>query len=158
MFKKIILWIIIFVSAGILIIGVLNFYVYVQGEKYAFDSIDALPHAQVAIILGAAVTASGTPSSVLEDRIVTAINLYKKGKVDKILMSGSNPTVADNEVDPVRNVLIANGIPNQDIFLDHAGLDTYSSMYRAKVVFEVDTAIVVTQEFHLPRAIYMLVV
>lgn len=93
-------------------------------------------------------------SSVLEDRAVMAINLYKQGKVSKILMSGGNPTVTNNEVDPVRKFLIANGIPASDIFLDHAGFDTYSTMYRARTVFKVTSAIIVTQEFHLPRAVY----
>ena len=111
-------------------------------------------HAQAAIILGAAVSQKGNPSPVLEDRIVTAIALYKQGKVSKILMSGGNPSVINNEVDPVRKILIAQGIPIEDIFLDHAGFDTYSSMYRAKAVFKISSAIIVTQEFHLPRAVY----
>ena len=125
-----------------------------QGEKYILYSIDSIPHAQVAIILGAAVSTKGIPSAVLEDRVITAINLYKQGKVSKILMSGGNPTVTNNEVDPIRKIMIAQGIPTEDIFLDHAGFDTYSTMYRAKVIFNIQSAIIVTQEFHLPRAVY----
>jgi SanA protein len=132
----------------------LNVYVYMQGAPYIISALDLVPHSQAAIILGAAVTQKGIPSSVLEDRVITAINLYKEGKVDKILMSGGNATVANNEVDPVRKMLIAQGIPKDDIFLDHAGFDTYSTMYRAKAIFKISSAIVVTQDFHLPRALY----
>jgi SanA protein len=138
----------------LIILTVLNGYVYIQGKKYIVSSLGQVPHAQVAIILGAAVSLKGIPSPVLEDRVIAAINLYKQGKVSKILMSGGNPTIANNEVDPIRKILIAQGIPSEDIFLDHAGFDTYSSMYRAKVVFNISSAIIVTQEFHLPRAVY----
>jgi SanA protein len=139
----------------ILVGSALNIYVYKKGSKYIVSSIEKVPQAQVAIILGAAVSTKGVPSPVLEDRIVMAINLYKQGKVSKILMSGGNPTIINNEVDPVKKELLQNGIPEQDIFLDHAGFDTYSSMYRAKSVFNIKTAIIVTQAFHLPRALYI---
>ena len=134
---------------------VLNVYVYMRGTKYIISSADKIPHAQVAIILGAAVSLKGIPSPVLVDRITTAIHLYKQGKVTKILMSGGNPTITNNEVDPIRKILVAQGIPSEDIFLDHAGFDTYSSMYRAQAVFNISSAIIVTQEFHLPRAVYI---
>lgn len=152
--RKIKLIIISILIVILIILTVLNVYVYILGKKYIATSIDKLSHAQVAIILGAAVSTKGIPSSVLEDRIVTAISLYKQGKVSKILMSGGNPSVTNNEVDPVRKILIVQGIPSEDIFLDHAGFDTYSSMYRAKAIFNISSAIIVTQEFHLPRAVY----
>jgi SanA protein len=142
-------------GAGLVIGIILNIYVYAIGSRYIVSSAAKLPHEPVAIILGAAVSPSGVPSSVLEDRIVAAVALYKEGKVDKILMSGANPTITNNEVDPVRTILIEDGVPTQDIFLDHAGFNTYSSMYRAKVVFEISSAIIVSQEFHLPRAVYI---
>ncbi len=149
-------YIILSILATVLLGGlVLNVFVYVQGEKYIYSSLAMAAQAQVAIILGAAVSQKGNPSPVLEDRIITAIALYKQGKVSRILMSGGNPSVTNNEVDPVRKILIAQGIPAEDIFLDHAGFDTYSSMYRAKAVFKISSAIVVTQEFHLPRAVYI---
>jgi SanA protein len=146
--------ILIFIIVVLSLTTVLNVYVYLEGDKYIISSIDSVPHSQVAIILGAAVLNNGTPSSVLEDRVFTAIDLYKQGKVSKILMSGANPTITNNEVNPVRKVLIAHGVDAKDIFLDHAGVDTYSTMYRAKAVFEISSAIIVTQEFHLPRALY----
>ena len=134
---------------------VLNAYVYEQGATHSFESMDSLANAQVAIILGAAVTLKGIPSPVLEDRVLAAVALYAHGKVSKILMSGADSSPANNEVDPVRKELVAYGVPAQDIFLDHAGFDTYSTMYRAKHVFNVASAIIVTQEFHLPRAVYI---
>jgi SanA protein len=149
--KKVV-WVgIIFIIVGMII----NIYVYAEGKKYIVSSIDGLPHAEAAIILGAAITQAGLPGPVFQDRIAMAIELYKQGKVSKILVSGGNPTVAYNEVDPVRKVLIQDQIPAQDIFLDHAGYDTYSTMYRAKEIFQIDSAIIVTQNFHLPRALYL---
>ena len=84
-----------------------------------------------------------------------AIAVYQKGLVDKILVTGDNSSVDHNEVNPMRNYLIKNGIPEQDIFVDHAGFDTYSSMYRARDIFQVESMIVVSQAFHLPRAVYI---
>ncbi|HVS79987.1 MAG TPA: ElyC/SanA/YdcF family protein [Candidatus Paceibacterota bacterium] len=133
----------------------INLYVSGVGAKYIAASTENLPQVQAAIIPGAAVTQKGTPGAVLEDRIAMALSLYKQGKVSKILVSGSNGTLDYNEVDPVRKVLMSNQIPQEDIFLDHAGFDTYSTMYRAKAVFQVDSAIIVTQDFHLPRALYL---
>ena len=85
----------------------------------------------------------------------TAIALYRAGKVSKILVSGDNSTVSYNEVNPVRTYLILKGIPDEDIFLDHAGFDTYSSMYRARDIFGVTSILVTTQSFHLPRALFI---
>lgn len=134
---------------------VLNGYVYEEGGRYILQSREDAPHAEAAIILGAAITQAGLPSPVLQDRVLMAVDLYRQGKVSKILVSGSNPSTSYNEVNPVRKVLVENGIPTEDIFLDHAGFDTYSTMYRAKEVFKVTSAIVVTQNFHLPRALFL---
>ena len=114
-----------------------------------------VPKAQMAMILGAAILKSGDLSPVLEDRASKAIELYRAGKVKKILVTGSNATTDYNEVNPVRDYLLENKIPAGDIFLDHAGFDTYSSMYRARDVFLADSMIVVSQSFHLPRAIFI---
>jgi len=150
-----IVWIVMICVLVLITIG--NIYAYDKGERYIVQSSDDISRsqAQAAIILGAGVTLKGTPSSVLQDRILAAISLYNEGKVFKILVSGSNSEVENNEVNPVKKVLMQNGIPERDIFLDHAGFDTYSTMYRAHSVFKVDSAIIVTQEFHLPRAVYL---
>ena len=127
----------------------------VGSDKYIYNDVEKLPHAQVAVIPGAAVLMNGGLSSVLRDRVDMAITIYKKGIVDKILATGDNGTLDHNEVKPMRNYLIKNGVPEKDIFLDYAGFDTYSSMYRARDVFLVQSMIVVSQSFHLPRAVYI---
>jgi len=121
---------------------------------FVYESLDDVPRAEVAIVLGASVVA-GKPSPILADRANAAIALHSAGKVGKILVTGDNGTLTYNEVAPVRQYLLDAGIPAQDIFLDHAGFDTYSSMYRAEEVFQARSAIVVTQDFHLPRALWI---
>lgn len=118
-------------------------------------SLSETPNAQTALVPGAAVYSNGTLSPIFRERVDTAIKLYKSGKVSKILVSGDNSTVSHNEVEPAKRYLLDNGIPDEDIFLDHAGFDTYSSLYRAKHIFNVASITVATQEFHLPRAIFI---
>ena len=85
----------------------------------------------------------------------TAIKLYELKKVSKIIVSGDNSAAGYNEVNPVRIYLLNKGVLDQDIFLDHAGFNTYSAMYRARDVFKVSSALVVTQSFHLPRSVFL---
>ncbi len=122
--------------------------------SFTYATPDQVPRTDVAIVLGASV-GGGIPSPVLAARADEAITLYLKGKVSKILVTGDNGALSHDEVTPVRKYLLAAGIPAQDIFLDHAGFDTYSSMYRAQAVFGVRTAAIVTQDFHLPRALFV---
>jgi SanA protein len=113
------------------------------------------PPATVAIVLGAHVYPDGTPSWMLADRLSTAVTLYKEGKVKKILVSGDHGTTTYDEVNAMLQYCLDRGVPDQDVFTDHAGFDTYDTMYRAREVFEVKDALVVTQGFHLPRAVYI---
>ena len=117
-------------------------------------SLDQLPHAQAAIVLGARVWQGGTPSATLADRIDGGIALYQAGLVDKILLSGDHGQHTYDEVNAMRRRVLDAGVPPADVFLDHAGFSTYQTMYRARDVFEVKTAIVVTQRFHLARSVY----
>ncbi len=112
-------------------------------------------HAPVAIVLGAKVKADGSPSDILRDRLHAAIDLYRAGSVDKILVSGDDGQIEYDEVNAMRVYLLDAGVDPDDIFLDHAGFDTYDSMARANKVFGVTKAIVVTQEYHLSRALYL---
>jgi SanA protein len=121
---------------------------------YIYTAVDAAPQVQAALVLGASV-AGGEPSPILIARTDTAIALYEAGKVGKILVTGDNSALSHDEVTPVRKYLLDAGIPAEDIFLDHAGFDTYSSMYRARSVFGVSSLIIVTQDFHLPRAVFI---
>lgn len=119
------------------------------------DSPDQAPSAQAAIVLGARVTADGQMTAMLADRVATGARLYLEGKVDKVLVSGDHGTTAYDEVNAMRRGLLDIGIPDRDIFTDHAGFDTLSSMVRAQKVFGVRSALVVTQDFHLPRAVWL---
>jgi SanA protein len=123
-------------------------------QPYVYASLVDVPSAEVAIVPGASVL-NGKPSPVLSARADTAIELFETGKVSKILVTGDNGELTHDEVTPVRRYLTEAGIPADDIFLDHAGFDTYSSMYRAIAVFHAQSAIIVTQDFHLPRALYI---
>ena len=123
-------------------------------EPYTYTALEDVPATEVAIVLGASVE-KGKPSPILAARADMAIQLYDAGKVKKILVTGDNGELTHDEVTPVRKYLTDAGIPNDDIFLDHAGFDTYSSMYRARTVFDASSATIVTQDFHLPRALYI---
>ncbi len=113
-----------------------------------------VPETEAALVLGASVI-RGTPSPILAERADSAIALYKAGKVSKILVTGDDAARSHDEVTPVRKYLLDAGIPAEDIFLDHAGFDTYSSMYRAREVFRAASITIVTQDFHLPRALWV---
>jgi len=140
-----------FVSAIVLV----NLAVYFLSVKYIYKEGGSAPEAQVALIPGAAILQGGGLSPIFRDRVDAAIKLYESEKVSKILVSGDNSTVSHNEVNPVRDYLIQNGIPGADIYLDHAGFDTYSTMYRARDIFRVSSIIISTQAFHLPRAVFI---
>jgi SanA protein len=112
------------------------------------------PLAQAAIILGARVYSDGTPSAMLADRLETGIELYKLGKVKKLLLSGDHGQVEYDEVNVMLDYVLARGVPSWDVFTDHAGFDTYDTMYRAIAVFQVKSALIVTQRFHLARSVY----
>jgi SanA protein len=118
-----------------------------------FTSQDA-PRAPAAIVFGAGLWLDGTPTTVLRDRITTAANLYFSGKVQVILMSGDNRYLDYNEPGAMRDYAITLGVPDSAIVLDYAGRRTYDTCYRAKTIFGVKDAILVTQNFHLPRALY----
>jgi SanA protein len=119
-----------------------------------FDIPEDVPQTRAALVLGASVV-RGKPSPVLEERAHTAVALYMMGKVSKILVTGDNGALTHDEVTPVRKYLTDAGVRDEDIFLDHAGFDTYSSMYRARDVFQADSITIVTQDFHIPRAVFV---
>jgi len=112
------------------------------------------PQGKVAIVFGAGLYRNGSPTPVLRDRVATASKLYQAGKVEKLLMSGDNSTSGHNEPGAMRDYATSLGIPEKDIILDFAGRRTYDTCYRARDIFEIDSAILVTQAFHLPRALY----
>lgn len=112
------------------------------------------PVAPVAVVFGAGVWPNGQPSAILTDRIETAVTLYHLGKVQKLLMTGDNSTLEYNEPQAMREYALDRGVPDEDIVLDYAGRRTYDSCYRARHIFQVEEAILVTQAYHLDRALF----
>ncbi len=115
---------------------------------------DDAPSKGAAIVFGAGLWWDGTPSPVLRDRVATAAELYFSGKVEKLLMSGDNRFENYNEPASMRDYAISLGVPAEAIVMDFAGWRTYDTCYRAKAIFGLQEAILVTQNFHLPRALY----
>ncbi len=133
----------------------INFHIDSKSNPYIFQDMNNLPEVETALVLGAKVFQQGTMSGMLQDRVDTAIDLYKKDKVKKILISGDHGREDYDEVNTMKDYLLKKGIKGEDIFLDHAGFDTYDSLYRANEIFKVSSVVVVTQNFHLPRAVYI---
>jgi SanA protein len=135
-----------------------NYEVYTLTKDKAQNSITEIKiedPPRIAIVFGAGVWANGEPSPTLQDRIYTAVELYRAGRVRKLLMSGDNRTENYNEPKAMKEAAVKLGVPEENIIQDFAGRRTYDTCYRAKEIFEVTRAIVITQEFHLNRAIYL---
>ena len=110
---------------------------------------------RIAIVFGAGLNRSGGPTPVLYDRVATAVDLYQRGLVDKLLLTGDNRFENYNEPEAMRQTALQLGVPDRDLVLDYAGRRTYDSCYRAREIFGVERAILVTQAFHLDRAMYL---
>ena len=113
------------------------------------------PINRVAIVFGAGLTREGQPTLILRDRVKTGVQLYFSGKVEKLLMSGDNRFVNYNEPEAMRQYALSLGVPDDAIVLDYAGRRTYDTCYRAKAIFGLDSALLVTQQFHMPRALFL---
>lgn len=150
--KKWLLLFIVGVAVGVVV--TIPPYIDYETSDYILRSIEEAPSSTVAVVLGASVI-RGEPSPALQERAEAALDLYVTGKVQKVLVSGDDSVPGFDEVTPVRKYLVEAGVAPEDIFLDHAGFDTYSSMYRAKEVFGVTDAIIVTQSFHMPRSVFI---
>ncbi|MPQ44572.1 SanA/YdcF family protein [Clostridium tarantellae] len=145
---------------GTLVIGIISV-IYIsdkvqdEGKKY-IASIDDLPiDSDAIIVLGAGVRNDGTPSDILQDRLDTALDVHDKNISDTFLLTGDHGNVDYNEVGVMKKYIMQYGVKEHRVFLDHAGFNTYDSMYRAKEIFKVKKAIIVTNEYHLPRALYL---
>jgi SanA protein len=113
------------------------------------------PSSRLAIVFGAGLRRDGSPTAILRDRVETAADLYFSGKVEKILMSGDNRFEYYNEPESMRQYALSLGVPDAAIALDYAGRRTYDTCYRAKAIFGASEALLVTQKFHLPRALFL---
>ena len=125
---------------------------YAQSRLF---SVKDVPPERVAIVFGARVLRDGSPTPALKDRVTTAADLYFAGKVEKLLMSGDNRFVHYNEPQGMKDYALSLGVPAEAIVLDYAGRRTYDTCYRARDIFEVQDTILVTDDYHLPRAIYI---
>lgn len=137
--------------------AVLNWYVcYAASDRILdADRISEPEPADCILVLGCSVKGDGTPSAMLRDRVETGIALYKQGAAGKLLMSGDHGRDDYNEVQVMKDMAVAAGVPAEDVFMDHAGFSTYESMYRARDIFQAERIVIVTQEYHLYRAIYV---
>ncbi len=129
-------------------------YVAITTRYERFKDVAAVPARPVAIVFGAGVRRDGRPTRMLADRIQAAVALYQDGRVGKLLMTGDSSSPDYDEVSAMQRYAIEQGVPAADITLDPAGLRTYDSCFRARAIFGVTEAVVVTQRFHLPRAVY----
>lgn len=137
---------------GILILGLATLIAQLYGRNRVY-SVEEVPSMPVAIVFGAGLSRDGTPSPVLRDRVATAAQLYFEGKVQKLLMSGDNRYIDYNEPGAMHAYALSLGVPEDAIVLDFAGRRTYDTCYRARDIFGLSQAILVSQDYHLPRAL-----
>lgn len=126
----------------------------VQDQILTLDEAAELD-ADTILVLGARVLESGEPSGILEDRLATGVAVYETGASDRLLMSGDHGQEDYDEVNAMKTYAVEAGIPSDRIFMDHAGFSTYESIYRARDIFQVKTVVIVTQRYHLYRALYI---
>ena len=151
-FKKILITCL---SIGILIFSI-NYYIVKSTEDFVFTDINKLPKVDAIIVLGAKVS-NEKLSYVLEDRLVAGVNIIYANKAEAILLSGDHGQKEYDEVNSMRKYIFRRNfnIQKEQIFMDHAGFDTYDSMFRAKEIFGIKSAIIVTQDFHINRSVYI---
>ena len=158
MMKKIQLVLIIFIIIGIIAVGgvfMVNWFVKLSTKDKIIENYSNIKDADAILILGCQVKPDGSLSLMLKDRLDKGIELYKNGVAPKVIVSGDHGRDDYDEVNAMKKYMIQNEVPSEDIFMDHAGFNTYDSMYRAKNIFNVNKCIVVTQKYHLYRSIYI---
>ncbi|MHB9034559.1 MAG: SanA/YdcF family protein, partial [Anaerolineae bacterium] len=136
------------------LLAIVIYFVYLDHYSKHIYPLTSVPRKPVAIVFGAGVWPNGDLSDILADRVDTAIDLYRLGKVQKLLFTGDNKTADYNEPKSMLEYAVARGVPSKDIILDYAGRRTYDSCYRAQYIFGITDAILVTQAYHLPRALF----
>lgn len=137
---------------GIIVLLSINIWVKSQTDPVIFSKENDTPKTKVAIIFGAGIN-NNKPSKYLKDRLDAGIELYKNNKVDKILLSGDNGSNEHDELTVMKLYCYEHGVDTNKIYLDYAGFDSYSTLYRSKHIFNIDTAILVSQKYHLNRCV-----
>lgn len=150
--KKIIKLLIYASLLGIIVVLGINLLVKSQTDPVIFSKEKDTPGTKVAIIFGAGIN-NNKPSKYLKDRLDAGIELYKNNKIDKILLSGDNGSDEHDELTVMKLYCYQHGVDTNKIYLDYAGFDSYSTLYRSKYIFNIDTAILVSQKYHLNRCI-----
>ena len=153
--KIIIIFLIVIITGAIIVLGI-NAYVKGSTKNQIIRNNDYsnLQDIDCIIVLGAGVWGEN-PSPMLEDRLLEGINLYENNVAPKIIMTGDHGREEYDEVNVMKKFAMDKGVPSGDIFMDHAGFSTYESLYRAKEIFEADKVVIVTQEYHLYRALHI---
>lgn len=146
--------VIIMLAATAALFLTINCYVERVGAQYLY-SANNVPSADAVLVLGAYVLPDGTLSNMLKDRVAVGYDLYEKGKAPKIIVSGDHGRKDYDEVNTMKSFLKNKGVAGQDIFMDHAGFSTYESLYRARDIFQAKKVIIVTQRYHLLRAVFI---
>jgi len=126
-----------------------------EGNIAKPNEVDGIEGVDCILVLGAGVREDGSPSHMLEDRLLQGIELYNNGVAPKIIMSGDHGSEEYDEVNVMKGFAVSKGVPSEDIFMDHAGFSTYESLYRAKHIFGCKKIVIVTQKYHLYRALYI---
>ena len=142
---------------GIATLFIVNGHVKAVGKDriLSVEKAAELEDVDCIIVLGCQVKDDGSLSHMLRDRLIRALEVYETGAAPKLLMSGDHGREDYDEVGAMKQYAIENGVPSENVFMDHAGFSTYETVYRAKEVFEADRVIIVTQEYHLYRALYI---
>lgn len=153
--KKLLLYIVSLSLAGVIIIFGLSEFIKLNTSSEIYKELEDLPVSHTVIILGASVYRDGKLSPILKDRVETALTVYRMQKAEHFLLSGDNREEDYDEVNAMRNYLLQKGVPEEKITTDPAGIDTYDSMYRSGSIYDIPSAVVVTQPFHLPRTIFI---
>ncbi|WP_343566912.1 ElyC/SanA/YdcF family protein [Sphingobacterium sp.] len=152
--KRFVLVVVALCVVALVVVVITNSNVTAKTDSVIFTELKDVPRTKVAIIFGAGINVD-QPSRYLKDRLDAGISLYKNHKVDKILLSGDNGRDEYDELSVMKLYCQKNGIDTAKIYIDYAGFDSYSTMYRAKYIFNVDTAILVSQKYHLNRCVYL---
>ena len=155
MLEKLLIALIVILILGAAAVGIINNYVISVGESriMTVEQAASLDDVDCIIVLGCKVRNDGSLSDMLRDRLIRGLELYNTGTSSKLLMSGDHGQKDYDEVGAMKHYAIQNGVPSENIFMDHAGFSTYETVYRAKEIFDADKVVIVTQEYHLYRAL-----
>ncbi|MBR2937018.1 MAG: YdcF family protein [Oscillospiraceae bacterium] len=155
--KKSLLILLCLAVVGVAMLLIVNGYVksVAKDRILTTENVAELEDVDCIIVLGCQVRDDGSLSHMLRDRLMRSLEVYNAGAAPKLLMSGDHGRKDYDEVGAMKQYAIDNGVPSENVFMDHAGFSTYETVYRAKKIFEADKVIIITQEYHLYRALYI---